>query len=74
MSPAGFRKMLPARKGVPAHMENTAMLILSSYPDLFGVADNNPYGLKVFDFLKLCRLAFRTSESRPATSARGARW
>jgi hypothetical protein len=35
------------------------MLTLVSYPDLFGVADNNPYGLKVFAFLKLCRLPFR---------------
>ena len=35
------------------------MLTLYSYPDLFGVADNNPYGLKVYAFLKLCRLAFR---------------
>jgi glutathione S-transferase len=35
------------------------MLTLYSYPDLFGVADNNPYGLKVYAFLKLCKLAFR---------------
>ena len=35
------------------------MLTLFSYPDLFGVADNNPYGLKVFAFLKLCGLEFR---------------
>ena len=35
------------------------MLTLFSYPDLFGVADNNPYGLKVFAFLKLCGLDFR---------------
>ena len=35
------------------------MLTLYSYPDLFGVADNNPYGLKIFAFLKLCQLAFR---------------
>src|SRR4051812_14437971 len=39
-----------------AHMEPVAMLTLFSYPDLFGVADNNPYGLKVFAFLKLCGL------------------
>ncbi|MGA8226553.1 MAG: glutathione S-transferase family protein, partial [Xanthobacteraceae bacterium] len=24
------------------------MLTLYSYPELFGVADNNPYGLKIF--------------------------
>jgi hypothetical protein len=29
------------------------MLTLNSYPELFGVADNNPFGLKVFAFLKL---------------------
>ncbi|MGO9543986.1 MAG: glutathione S-transferase family protein [Rhodomicrobium sp.] len=35
------------------------MIALYSYPGLFGVADNNPYGLKVFAFLKLCNLPFR---------------
>ncbi len=35
------------------------MLTLFSYPDLFGVADNNPYGLRSFCFLKLCGLPFR---------------
>src|SRR3954469_22239997 len=35
------------------------MLTLYSYPNLFGVADNNPFGLKVYAFLKLCGLAFR---------------
>ena len=35
------------------------MLTLYSYPDLFGVADINPYGLKVYAFLKLCKLGFR---------------
>jgi glutathione S-transferase len=35
------------------------MLTLFSYPELYGVADNNPYGLKVFAFLRLCRLTFR---------------
>ena len=29
------------------------------YLDLYGVADNNPYGLKVYAFLKLSKLAFR---------------
>ena len=31
----------------------SSMLTLYSYPELFGVADNNPFGLKVFAFLKL---------------------
>lgn len=35
------------------------MITLYSYPGLFGVADNNPYGLKVFAFLRLSRLSFR---------------
>jgi glutathione S-transferase len=35
------------------------MITLYSYPDLFGVADNNPYGLKIFAFLKLCNLPFQ---------------
>jgi glutathione S-transferase len=34
------------------------MLTLYSYPALFGVADNNGYGLKVFAFLKLAGVPF----------------
>lgn len=34
------------------------MLTLHSYPDLFGVADNNPFGLKVYAFMRLCGLDF----------------
>jgi glutathione S-transferase len=34
------------------------MITLYSYPTLFGVADNNGYGLKVFAFLRLAKLAF----------------
>jgi glutathione S-transferase len=34
------------------------MLTLYSYPELFGVADNNGYGLKVFAFLKLAGVSF----------------
>src|SRR5215471_9759332 len=34
------------------------MLTLYSYPSLFGVADNNGYGLKVFAFLKLAEVPF----------------
>jgi glutathione S-transferase len=37
----------------------SSMLTLYSYPELFGVADNNPFGLKVFAFLKLAGVAFR---------------
>ena len=35
------------------------MLTLYSYPTLFGVADNNGYGLKVFAFLKLTGVPFQ---------------
>lgn len=34
------------------------MIVLYSYPELFGVADNNGYGLKVYAFLKLAGLPF----------------
>ena len=34
------------------------MLALYSYPTLFGVADNNGYGLKVYAFLKLAGVPF----------------
>jgi glutathione S-transferase len=36
-----------------------SMLVLYSYPELFGLPDNNPYGLKVFAFLRLSKIAFR---------------
>ncbi len=45
------------------------MLTLYSYPDLFGVADNNPFGLKVYAFLKLCCLAFRHEHIFDASKA-----
>jgi glutathione S-transferase len=35
------------------------MITLFSYPELFGVADNNPYGLKIYAFLKFCHLPFQ---------------
>lgn len=34
------------------------MLELYSYPELFGLADNNPFGLKVWAFLKLTGVPF----------------
>jgi glutathione S-transferase len=45
------------------------MLTLFSYPGLSGVADNNPYGLKVYAFLKLCNLAFRHEHIFDASNA-----
>src|SRR5215475_1830609 len=34
------------------------MPTLYSWPDLFGVADNNPFGLKVYAFMRLTGLEF----------------
>jgi glutathione S-transferase len=45
------------------------MLTLYSYPPLFGVADNNGYGLKVFAFLKLAGLPFRHEHIFDASKA-----
>ncbi|MBU6464502.1 MAG: glutathione S-transferase family protein [Bradyrhizobium sp.] len=45
------------------------MLILYSYPELFGVADNNGYGLKVFAFLKLAGLPFTHQHLFDASAA-----
>ena len=35
------------------------MIILFSYPELYGLSDNNPYGLKVATFLRLCGLQYQ---------------
>lgn len=45
------------------------MLTLVSYPGLFGLADNNPYGLKVFAVLKLGGLGFRQDHIVDASAA-----
>src|SRR5437667_1619256 len=45
------------------------MLTLYSYPTLFGVADNNGYGLKVFAFLKLAGVPFRHQHIFDASAA-----
>lgn len=45
------------------------MLILYSYPSLFGVADNNGYGLKVYAFLKLAGVPFVHEHIFDASSA-----
>lgn len=45
------------------------MLTLYSYPTLFGVADNNGYGLKVFAFLKLAGVPFRHDHIFDASKA-----
>ncbi len=45
------------------------MLTLYSYPELFGVADNNAYGLKVFAFLRLTGVPFRHEHIFDASTA-----
>jgi glutathione S-transferase len=45
------------------------MLTLYSYPDLYGVADNNGYGLKVYAFLKLASVPFTHQHVFDASSA-----
>ena len=45
------------------------MLTLYSYPPLFGVADNNGYGLKVFAFLKLAGVPFQHEHIFDASKA-----
>src|SRR5271156_2585027 len=45
------------------------MITLYSYPSLFGVADNNGYGLKVFAFLRLAGLPFAHEHIFDASAA-----
>ncbi len=45
------------------------MITLYSYPSLFGVVDNNGYGLKVFVFLRLADLPFAHEHLFDASSA-----
>ena len=45
------------------------MLTLYSYPTLFGVADNNGYGLKVFAFLRLAGVPFQHEHIFDASKA-----
>jgi glutathione S-transferase len=48
---------------------DACMLTLYSYPTLFGVADNNGYGLKVFAFLKLAGVPFHHAHIFDASQA-----
>jgi glutathione S-transferase len=45
------------------------MITLYSYPPLFGVADNNGYGLKVYAFLKLAKVPFKHEHIFDASKA-----
>ena len=44
--------------GTQPHFREYSMITLFSYPGLYGLEDNNAYGLKVFAFLRLCGLRF----------------
>jgi glutathione S-transferase len=46
-----------------------AMITLYSYPQLFGVADNNGYGLKVFAFMQLAGVPFTHEHIFDASAA-----
>ena len=50
-------------------LRQDTMLMLYSYPSLFGVADNNGYGLKVFAFLRMAAVAFRHEHIFDASTA-----
>ena len=45
------------------------MLTLYSWPELYGIADNNGYGLKVFAFLRLAGVAFAHEHIFDASAA-----
>lgn len=45
------------------------LLTLYSYPTLFGIADNNGYGLKIFAFLKLTGVPFTHRHTFDASQA-----
>src|SRR5262249_31583370 len=56
--PAATFAVGPSRARARPGVTDLFMLTLYSYPTLFGVADNNGYGLKVYTFLKLARVPF----------------
>jgi len=45
------------------------VITLCSYPELFGVADNNGYGLKVFAFMRLTGMGFSQEHIFDASAA-----
>jgi Glutathione S-transferase N-terminal domain len=53
----------------PSTIQYPAMITLYSYPELFGVADNNGYGLKVFAFMRLAGVPFRHEHIFDASAA-----
>jgi glutathione S-transferase len=55
----------PMRQSLPGG----DMITLYSYPELFGVADNNGYGLKVFAFMRLAGVPFKHEHIFDASAA-----
>jgi len=53
-----FRAERFSRTETISRGQSSRMITLYSYPTLFGVADNNGYGLKVFAFLRLTGVPF----------------
>jgi len=45
------------------------MVTLFSYPELYNVADNNPYGLKIFAFLRMTGITFHHEHLFDASKA-----
>jgi glutathione S-transferase len=54
---------------IPEVILSDSMITLYSYPELFGVADNNGYGLKVYAFLKLAGMPFTHEHIFDASAA-----
>jgi Glutathione S-transferase N-terminal domain len=59
----------PSRIAAPMLFVWNPMITLYSYPELFGVADNNGYGLKVFAFLRLNGMPFKHEHVFDASAA-----
>jgi glutathione S-transferase len=59
----------PNDQHLPFRAGFTCVLTLYSWPKLYGVADNNGYGLKVFAFLRLTGVAFQHEHVFDASSA-----
>src|SRR5262249_27072369 len=65
--PAGLLRRTTGRLALWSY--TPVMLILYPFPSLFGVADNNGYGLKVYAFLKLAGVPFIHEHTFDASAA-----
>jgi Glutathione S-transferase N-terminal domain len=70
LSQRGWACQVDQHRSTVNHLQiQNPMITLFSYPELFGVADNNGYGLKVFAFLRLNGMAFRHEHVFDASAA-----